>query len=263
MPRWITVALLCLCATTAGCGSTGDRPVEATSFLGTPLVRPRLEPDARAAQTAILREARAARDDDPDSIDAWIWVGRRTAYLGRYREAIRVYTEALERFPGEPRLLRHRGHRFITLRDLDRAIADLDDARRVTRGTPDRTEPDGLPNELGIPLSTLHTNIHYHLGLARYLGGDFAGSRSAYLEGLEASTNPDMASAMTYWLVLGAWRTGADPRELLGSIDRDATIIENDDYHAMLLAFAGEGDLDALLADARAAGGTRFATVGY
>ena len=33
-------------------------------------------------------------------------------------------------------------------------------------GKEDSIEPDGMPNPQNIPVSSLHTNIWYHLGLA-------------------------------------------------------------------------------------------------
>ena len=39
-----------------------------------------------------------------------------------FRDAIDVYSRGIARHPGEPRLYRHRGHRYITVRDFDRAI---------------------------------------------------------------------------------------------------------------------------------------------
>ncbi len=246
-------------------GSRDDGSVEVVSLLGEELSRPVLAAGFRAEQAALLAKASAEIDSDPDEVDGWIWQGRRTAYLGKYREAIEIYTKGIERFPGEARLFRHRGHRYISVRELDRAIGDLELAASLVAGTPDQIEPDGLPNARGIPTSTLHTNIHYHLGLARYLRGDFAGARRAYSEGLEAAANPDMRSAMSYWLLLTLWHLGSEPeaRLLLSTIDADWDLIENEDYHGLLRGFAGDSDPRALLEEAREAGGVRFATVGY
>ncbi len=146
------------------------RTPEATSFLGEPLYPPdaigrRRSPDTR-------RQRRPGRPH-PTDVDAIIWYGRRTAYLGRYRDAIRIYSNGIELHPEDARLYRHRGHRFISTRQLDKAIADFEYAAALIEGTDDEIEPDGLPNALGIPVSTLHSNIWYHLGLAYYLSGDY------------------------------------------------------------------------------------------
>ncbi len=147
----------------------------------------------------------AANPDDPDAL---IWLGRRTAYLGRYREAIAIFTQGVERWPGDARFLRHRGHRWITVREFGRAVADLERAARLVEDRSDEVEPDGLPNARGIPTSTLQTNIYYHLGLAHYLRGDLAGARRAFEACLERSRHADMAVATRYWLYLTLRRAG-------------------------------------------------------
>ncbi len=227
-----------------------DAAVEATSLLGRPLERPVLGDDFREQQIRLLLEARSALAAAPGDPEAAIWVGRRTAYLGRYREAIEIYSRALEQHPGYANLHRHRGHRYITLRRLGDAIADLESAAALIEGEPDQIEPDGLPNALGIPTGTLHTNIWYHLGLARYLEGDFARSVAAYRKCRDLADNPDMLVAASYWLYLSLRRLGEAQAaaEVLTPITPDLEIIENHDYFYLLRAYAEEGaPLEGLL----------------
>ena len=153
------------------------------------------------------------------SADHLIWLGRRTAYLGQYKQAIRIFTEGAEKFRDDPRFLRHRGHRLITLRCFDLAISDLKRAAKLTKGKPDEIEPDGLPNARNIPTSTLQSNIWYHLGLAHYLKGDFKAALNAYREAMKVSKNPDMLVATTHWLYmtlrrLGRTKEASDQRNL-------------------------------------------------
>ena len=63
-------------------------PVEALSLLGEDLRWPQLPESFVTTQEDLLAEARAALEAAPDDPEAVVWVGRRTAYLGRYREAI-------------------------------------------------------------------------------------------------------------------------------------------------------------------------------
>ncbi|MFT6993774.1 MAG: hypothetical protein ACJA1P_000501, partial [Maribacter sp.] len=44
-------------------------------------------------------EAKKNFDVNPDDIEAIIWHGRRTAYLGRYDDAISIYAEGITKFP--------------------------------------------------------------------------------------------------------------------------------------------------------------------
>jgi tetratricopeptide (TPR) repeat protein len=241
--------LLCACLVLAGChGPAPSVPPpassapEAVSLFGEPLVSPELPPEIRADREAKLAEARAAWEKSPDDADAVIWLGRRTAYLGRYREAIDIFSKGIAKHPGDPRLYRHRGHRYITLRDFDRAIADFEKAARLIEGRPDEVEPDGLPNARNIPTSTLQSNIWYHLGLAHYLKGDFEKALAAYRECLKVSKNPDMLAATSHWLYMTLRRLGreAEAREVLAPITADMDIIENGAYHRLLLMYKGE-----------------------
>lgn len=248
--------ILCAaCLALAGCrGTAPSAPAppppasEAVSLFGEPLVSPELPPEVRADREAKLAEARAAWEKAPDDADALIWLGRRTAYLGRYREAIEIFSRGIAKHPDDARLYRHRGHRFITLRDFDRAIADFETAARLIEGKPHEVEPDGLPNARNIPTSTLQSNIWYHLGLAHYLLGDFEKALAAWRECLEVSTNPDMLVATTHWLYMTLRRLGREEeaRQVLAPITADMDILENRAYHRLLLMYKGEiapGDL--------------------
>lgn len=160
-----------------GCVSTdaiescrGPEP-EAGSLTGQPLYRPDIPDAQRVKLESDLAHAETAYNAGTTEDNA-IWLGRRLAYLGRYREAIHIYTINLVRYPSSYKLLRHRGHRYITVREFDLAIADLTRASFLISNVPDEIEPDGAPNPSGVPRSTSHSNIWYHLALAHYLKGD-------------------------------------------------------------------------------------------
>lgn len=244
---------------------SGARPegAEAVSLLGEALYPGELPANVLAERTRELEEARAAYEASPDDPDALIWLGRRTAYLSRYREAIEVYTEGIAKHPEDPRMYRHRGHRFISTRLFDRAIADLQHASELIAGRDDEIEPDGQPNSRNTPTSTLHSNIWYHLGLARYLQGDFEGALDAYRRCMEVSRNPDMLVATSHWLYMTLRRLGADAEAtaVLEPIHADLDVIENQSYHRLLLMYKGELEPDSLWGSEGDALGN--ATVGY
>ena len=237
--------------------------IEAISLLGDTLRAIPLDSATRAGYEARLADAIRDVQARPHDADAIVWLGRRTAYLGRYREAIQVFTRAHAGFPADPRFLRHRGHRYITVREYDRAIVDLEQAVRLVTGRPDEVEPDGIPNARGIPTGTLQSNIWYHLGLARYLQGAFAGAASAWSAGLTVSRNNDMLVATTYWLYLAQRRAGrhAEATALLEPVRADMEIIENRSYHRLLLLFKGELAPDSVVAAGALA--LDVATLGY
>lgn len=238
---------------------------EAVSLLGRPLFAPVLPPAVEEERRSQLAEAERELARHPERVEGWVWVGRRLAYLGRYREAIEHYTRALERFPEEPHLLRHRGHRYLTVRRLDEAARDFELALERLQGQPDEIEPDGLPNAANVPTSTLQGNLWYHLGLARYLQGDWPAALAAYRRGTEVATHPDMEVAMRYWLVLTLRRLGRDAEaaEALAPVRADQPMLESGAYQKLLLVYRGDLDSEHLLAEARAGSDLDRATVTY
>lgn len=198
-----------------------------------------------------LAEARERFDAEPRDLTNIIWLGRRSAYLGNYREAIDIYTAGLEQFPREARLYRHRGHRYISVRDFDRAVADLEKAAALIRGLPDEVEPDGLPNRYNRPRSTSHSNIWYHLGLAYYLKGDMENALRCYRACMEFSKNDDMLCATSHWLYMTLRRLGreTEAQALLAAIQPEMEILENDGYHRLLLMYKGRLSSNEVSAD--------------
>jgi len=229
--------------------ATPQVPPEATSLLGKPLVSAPSTDAVRQRNEANLAVAKTAYDQNPASADAIIWLGRRTAYLGRFRDAIAIFSQGIERHPADARMYRHRGHRYLTVRELDRAVADLTRAAGLVKGRPDEVEPDGQPNARNIPTSTLHTNIYYHLGLAHYLKGDFASALAAYRECLRFSKNADMQVATSHWLYMTLRRLdrAAEAAAVLAPIASDMDIIENGSYHKLLMFYKGTETEERLL----------------
>lgn len=222
---------------------------EATSLSGEPLYPMELSDDRRAELEANLAEAQANYEEDPEDPENIIWLGRRLAYLWRYQDAIDVYTRGIELHPDNYKLYRHRGHRYITVREFDRAVADLEKAAELIEGVPDEVEPDGAPNEKGIPRSTSHSNIWYHLALAYYLQGDFEKAARAWESCMEFSKNDDMLVATSDWLYMTYRRLGRDEdaAEVLEAIHEDMDIIENFAYHKRLLMYKGLVEPEELL----------------
>lgn len=219
---------------------------QATSLLGRPLVA------AEPSETAInnLAEARAIYERDPQDADNIIWYGRRIAYTGDYRRAIEVFSEGIHKHPMDARMYRHRGHRYISLREFDLAIADFEKAVTLIEGKENETEPDGLPNALNMPISTLHGNIWYHLGLAYYLKHDWKNALRAYDTAYATGENDDNRVSTTHWRYMILRRMGEEDRAraVLQPISADMTIIENHSYHQLCLFYKGDMTLKQIMA---------------
>lgn len=216
-------------------------------------VAPSMSSDAKADLEKKLDEARRIALTSPNGgdVDSTIWYGRRTAYTGRYKETVGIFTKAIARWPQDARLYRHRGHRYITLRCFDDAIRDFEKAAKLVKGKPDEVEPDGMPNAQNIPTSTLQSNIWYHLGLAYYLKGDFKKALAAYKECMKVSKNSDMLAATSHWyyMTLRRLEKNKDAERVLEPINGDFEVIENADYLKLLRLYRGEVRADALLSE--------------
>jgi tetratricopeptide (TPR) repeat protein len=206
---------------------------------------PVLSEEAKNLYLSKLDEAKTEYDKDSTHAEAIIWLGRRTAYTGNYKEAIRIFTKGLELHPGDARFYRHRGHRYITLRCFDKAIADFKKAASLIKGKPDETEPDGLPNAKNIPTSTLQSNIWYHLGLCYYITGGYKKALRAYRNCLAVSKNNDMYVATANWMYITLRRLNKrkEAEKLLATILPEMEIIENNDYHEILMLYKKDTDI--------------------
>lgn len=196
-----------------------------------------------------LASAQAAYDADPTDETNIIWLGRRLSYLERFDEAIDVFTKGLEIHPESYRLLRHRGHRYISTRQFEKAIDDLTRAATLVKDVPIEIEPDGMPNAAGVPRSNAQFNIYYHLGLAHFLRAEELEAFRAYEKCMAYSNNDDLRCATLHWLCMTLWHIGMDDHAaiMLDRFPAEPEIIENDGYFMLIQLYRGERDVDAIL----------------
>ncbi len=239
----VIIALTLLCSCNQNLKTTKTDPVhldtlQGISFSGVALTIKQLDAKADSVRISNYNTARSNYISDPTA-DNIIWFGRRTAYLGDYKKAIDIYTKGIKTFPEDARFYRHRGHRFISIRKLDKAIVDFTKAVELIKNSDDVIEPDGIPNRLNTPVSSLHTNIWYHLGLAYYLQDDMKNALSAFQDCLLASKNDDMIVAASHWLymILRQMNKDDDAKNILSPIHEDMNIIENISYYKLLLFY--------------------------
>jgi tetratricopeptide (TPR) repeat protein len=188
-----------------------------------------------------LIEAEADYNQDPNNLEYIIWYGRRLAYLGKYQEAINIFTEGLKKYPQSYKLYRHRGHRYITIRQFDRAIKDLKNAAFYASNQKNEIEPDGIPNAYNRPLSNIKFNIYYHLGLAYYLKGNYDKAISSYKTCMKYSNNNDLKVANINWLYATYSKIGNEDAAtvLIEEIPGKMQLIENRFYHDLIMLYRG------------------------
>jgi tetratricopeptide (TPR) repeat protein len=202
-----------------------------------------------------IARAEAAVAADPRNVEKLLALGRAQAATWRFHDAIATYTRAMELAPGDARLYRHRGHRWISVRRFDDAVVDLKRAAE---------------------LNDRDFDIWYHLGLAHYLRGDFAAARPAYercdaIAERERAAAPadkdgrdDSLVAVSDWLVMTCRRLNqpAEAARILDRITPDMKVKENKAYFDRLLFYKGLKS-EADLVDAMKTNDLDLATIGY
>ncbi len=171
--------------------------------------------------TGTVAKARAALATDPRNVDKIIAVAVAQSGLLQFREAIETLTKGLEMYPDNALLLRWRGHRYLSIREFAKAKADL------TRGA-------SLD-------STIYGNW-YHLGIVRFVEGNFNGAAEAFTHSLPKSPNPGEFKGSTDWLWMSLSRAGKtkEAKELLARHTDSAAAEPNYAYGKRLSLYRGE-----------------------
>jgi len=219
MPRTLLVSVVTLSMALAT-GQTGAPSVQYRSPQG---VEYRSLPDTDA-----IKGARAALAADPRNITRLIDLGVAESGARQYREAIATFTRGLELEPNNALLLRWRGHRYLSVREFDRASADL------TRGA----AIDG----------TIY-GIWYHLGVIQYLRGDFAAAAGSFAKAQPIAPDAGELAGSTDWLWMSLSRAGrgADAKAML---DRRPEKPVTNAYTRRLQLYRGEIGPDAVVTPA-------------
>lgn len=219
MARWRCMALV-LAASGVGAAIASAQSVQYRSPAG---VEYRSLPDTGAI-------ARAERElaADPRSVERIIALGLAQSGARQFREAIATFTRGLA-LAEHPMLLRWRGHRYLSVREMDRAREDL------TRG---------------LRLDSTNYGILYHLGIVRFADADFDGAARAFASAQPRAPNAGELAGATDWLWMALARAGRNA-EAKAMLDRrpDSLPVTNA-YTQRLRLYRGEIGPDAIITPA-------------
>ena len=212
---------------------------ETITLLGDTLISPIIKEGKSLDE---FKSAQKIYFNNEDNSESLIWYGRRAAYLGYYQKAIDLYSEGIKKYPDDARFYRHRGHRYISTRQYDKAIKDFRKAIGLIDEKVDQIEPDGLPNKKNIPLTTLNGNIWYHIGLAYYLTNDMNNALKAFSNRSVSHKYDDNIVSSSHWLYMINRRLGdiEGAHRIIDKVNSEMDIIENMSYHQSCLFYKGE-----------------------
>ena len=222
---------------------------EALSLLGDTLWSLPVPPSQGPQLVEQLGRARARLASSPFDVNAALVVARRTANLGRLREAVSLYTKAGELHPTDARVPRYRGEILMQLRELELAQRDFHAAAQRLMGKKAEAEFVELPD--GLLGSTLQFNVYQLLGLTYYIRGDFGRARITLGEAVKAATSGDDLAIAGLWLFFATRRVGPleEARALLGTLSDSVQVSARQSELSLLLAFRAGVPYDSLHLD--------------
>lgn len=226
-----------------------------TSLVGTPLAVPKYPAEMQRRLDEDIAIAQAALRIAPDREDSYIWYGRRLDYAGRICDAVTAFSDGLKAFPQSYRLYRFRARDLTRARRFKEALADYETALKLMGDRPDHFEPDGLPNPIGLTISTYRGNIVYYHAQTSFATGDYPTVIAGMAKSLELAADfarDDMRVPTAYWQYLALRKMGehAKARAVIDAVEPGLKLIENFTYYQAVQIMQGRLD-PAAFADTR------------
>ena len=139
--------------------------------------------------TGTVAHAKAALAADPKNVDKFIALGVAQSGIRQFREAIATFTDGMKIAPNNALLYRWRGHRYLSVREFDKALADFNH---------------------GLQLDSNVYGIWYHLGVLKFVRGDFKGAAAAFQRAQPRAPDAGELAGSTDWLWMSLERAGRD-----------------------------------------------------
>ncbi|MGH7695738.1 MAG: tetratricopeptide repeat protein [Gemmatimonadaceae bacterium] len=170
--------------------------------------------------TGAIARAEQALAAEPNNVEHIIALGIAQSGARQFREAIQTFTRGLRIDPKNAVLYRWRGHRFLSVRDYDRALADLNQ---------------------GALIDSSVYGIWYHLGVLRYIRGEFAAAADAFKRGLPLAPNAAERAGSYDWQWMSLMRAGREDeaRALLKSMPDSVPVAAANAYSQRLRLYQG------------------------
>jgi tetratricopeptide (TPR) repeat protein len=195
---------------------SGHIEAQTVQYVSPAGVTYRSQPD-----TGAIARAQRALADDPTNVDRLIDLGTAQSGVRQFREAVATFTRGISAEPRNAVLYRWRGHRYLSLREFDRALADLN---------------------RGAALDSSIYGIWYHLGVLRFVQGDFGAAADAFARGRPIAPNAGERAGSYDWLWMSLMRAGRpeDARALLAGMPDSVPRAAANAYSQRLRLYKGE-----------------------
>jgi len=199
-------------------------PAQSVQYRSPTGIEYRSQPD-----TGAIARAEAALAADPRNVQLIIQLGVAQSGARQFREAIQTFTKGIAIAPNERLLYRWRGHRYLSVRELDSALTDLSHAYQ---------------------LDSSHYGVLYHLGIVRFARGEFAAAADIFARAQPRAPEAGELTGATDWLWMSLARAGktAEAKAMLDR--RPDSLPVNNAYAKRLKLYRGEVGPDAVFTSA-------------
>ncbi len=179
--------------------------------------------------TGPVAKAEQAARANPQSIDAILALGAAQAGARQMREAIATYTRGIALAPNNALLYRWRGHRHLSVRQFDAALADL---------------------QRGLTLDSTIYGIWYHLGVLHFVKGEFGAAADAFAHARPIAPNAGELAGSYDWGWMSLQRAGRkdEAAALLKSMPDSVPVAAANAYAQRLRLYKGALSPDAVIA---------------
>ena len=179
--------------------------------------------------TGAIARAEQALAADPRNVQLIIQLGVAQSGARQFREAIQTFTKGLAIAPNEVLLYRWRGHRYLSVRQLDSALADLTH---------------------GYQLDSTNYGVLYHLGIVRFARGEFVAAAEIFSRAQPRAPEASELTGSTDWLWMSLARAGkaAEAKAMLDR--RPDSLPAANAYARRLKLYRGEIGPDAVFTPA-------------
>ena len=181
------------------------------------------------ADTGPVARAERAQQADVRTTQRYIELGVAQAGARQMQEAVQTFTRALAVAPNDPMLYRWRGHRNLSVRNFEAAMADL------TRG---------------YALDSLNYGTLYHLGVLRFVRGDFNAAADAFRRAQPRAPDAGELAGSTDWLWMSLQRAGRGAEASAMLARRPDSLATTVAYSRRLKLYRGEIAPEALITPA-------------
>jgi tetratricopeptide (TPR) repeat protein len=157
---------------------------------------------------------------------------------------VEAFDQGLKVFPNSYKLYRFRARDLTRARQFERALADYRKALELMGDTPDSFEPDGMPNRVGLTISTYRGNIIYYHAQTSFATGSYRDVVEGMKQALALAPDfarDDMRVPTAYWTYIALRKLGQhdQARIAIDAIEPGLKLIENDIYYQAVQIMQG------------------------